>query len=85
MGKLLHACVLVRLTQQVGPDVARFCVDSEDALEARSERGHWGSVPVQKEVVVLQPIREHVVRNDTPSALPHLTQREREKVIRRSQ
>lgn len=54
------------------PNVARFRVDSEDALEAGSEGGHGWPVPMQQEVIILQPIREDVMRNDTPSALPHL-------------
>lgn len=55
------------------PDVSRLRVDSEDALEAGAERRHGRSVAVEQEVVVLQPIGEHVVRYDTPPALPHLS------------
>lgn len=54
------------------PDVSRLCVDSEDAPEAGAKRRHWWPVAVKQEVVVLQPIGEHVVRYDTPPALPHL-------------
>lgn len=54
------------------PNVARFRVDSEDALEAGSEGGHGWPVPMQQEVIILQPIREDVMRNNTPSTLPHL-------------
>lgn len=54
------------------PDVSRLRVDSEDALEAGTERRHRGPVAVKQEVIVLQPIGEHVVRYDSPSALPHL-------------
>lgn len=56
----------------MGPDVSRLGVDSEDAPEAGAERRHGRSVAVEQEVVVLQPIREHVVRYDPPPALPHL-------------
>ncbi len=62
------------------PDVSRLCVDSKDALEAGAERRHGWPVAVKQEVVVLQPIREHVVRYDAPPALPHLKKkRETEK------
>lgn len=64
-------------TKQVCPDVSRLCVDSEDALEARAERRHGRSVAVKQEVVVLQPIWEHVVRYDAPPAFPHLIGDER--------
>lgn len=71
-------CVFIRfLTEKVSPDVARLCVDSEDALEARSEGRHRWPVSVQEKVVVLQPIRQHVMRDDTPPAFPHLHRTER--------
>lgn len=54
------------------PDVSRLRVDSEDALEAGAERRHGRPVAVQQEVVVLQPIGQHIVRYDAPPALPHL-------------
>ncbi len=54
------------------PNVACFCMDSEDALETSSEGGHGRPVPMQQVIIILQPIREDVVWNDTPSALPHL-------------
>lgn len=50
------ACVRTRisfLTEKMSPDVARLCVDSEDALEARSEGWHWWPVAMQEIVVVL--------------------------------
>lgn len=59
-------------TQKMCPNVARFRVDSEDALEAGSEGRHGWPVPMQQEVIILQPIREDIMRDDTPSALPHL-------------
>lgn len=62
----------MRVTQQVCPDVPRLCVDSEDALEAGAEGRHGRPVAVEKEVVVLQPVGQHVVRYDPPPALPHL-------------
>lgn len=60
------------LTQQVGPDVPRLRVDSEDAPETGAEGRHGRAVAVEKEVVVLQPVGQHVVRDDPPPALPHL-------------
>ena len=60
------------LTKQVRPDVASLRVDAEDALEAGAEGGHGWPVAVQQVVVVLQPVREHVVRDDPPAALPDL-------------
>jgi len=35
------------------PNVARFRVDSEDALEASSEGGHGWSMSMQQEVIIL--------------------------------
>lgn len=61
----------------MSPDVAGLGVDSEDALEARSEGRHRRPVSVQEKVVVFQPIRQHVVRDDAPPAFPHLYQTER--------
>lgn len=60
------------LTKQVGPDVAGLRVDAEDALEASPEGGHGWSVAVQQVVIVLQPVREHIVRDDPPASLPDL-------------
>lgn len=60
------------LTKQVGPDVAGLCMDAEDALEASPEGGHGWPVAVQQVVVVLQPVREHIVRDDPPASLPDL-------------
>lgn len=54
------------------PDVPGLRVDPEDALEAGAERRHGRPVTVKQEVVVLQPVGEHVVRDDAPPALPHL-------------
>ncbi len=54
------------------PNVACFCMDSEDALETSSEGGHGRPVPMQQVIIILQPIREDIMWNDTPSALPHL-------------
>lgn len=54
------------------PDVASLCVYSEDALEAGPEGRHGWPVSVQQVVVVLQPVGQHVVGNDSPPALPHL-------------
>lgn len=62
----------VQATQQMCPNVSRLCVDSEDAFEAGTERRHGWPVAMKQEVVVLQPIGEHVVRYDPPPALPHL-------------
>lgn len=60
------------LTEQMGPDVASLGVDAEDAPEAGPKGGHGGPVAVQQVVVVLQPVREHVIRDDPPAALPDL-------------
>lgn len=68
---LCRVCVCV-CTQQMSPNVSRLRVDSEDAPEAGPKRRHGWSVTVEEEVVVLQPIRKHVVRYDTPPTLPHL-------------
>lgn len=54
------------------PNVSGFCMDSEDALETSSEGWHGRPVPMQQEIIILQPIREDIMWNDTPSALPHL-------------
>lgn len=54
------------------PDVSSLCVDSEDALEAGAKRRHGRPVAVEQEVVVLQPVGEHVVGYDAPPAFPHL-------------
>lgn len=54
------------------PDVASLCVYSEDALEASPEGRHGWSVSMQQVVIVLQPVRQNIVGNDSPSALPHL-------------
>lgn len=62
------------------PDVPGLGVDSEDAPEAGAERRHWWPVAVKQEVVVLQPVGEHVVGDDTPPALPHLVSEETKRV-----
>lgn len=54
------------------PDVASLCVYSEDALETSPEGRHGWSVSMQQVVIVLQPVRQNIVGNDSPSALPHL-------------
>lgn len=64
-------------TEQMCPDVPRLRVDSEDALEAGVKRRHRWPVAVEQEVVVLQPIGEHVVGYDAPPALPHLSTKAR--------
>ena len=56
----------------MGPDVARLRVDAEDAPEAGAEGGHGRPVAMQQVVVILQPVREHVVWDDPPAALPDL-------------
>lgn len=47
-------------------------MDSEDALETGAEGRHRRPVAVEEEVVVLQPVGQHVVRDDPPPPLPHL-------------
>lgn len=59
-------------TQEMCPDVASLCVYSEDALETSPEGRHGWSVSMQQVVIVLQPVRQNVVGNDSPPALPHL-------------
>lgn len=49
-------------------------MDSEDALETGAEGRHRRPVAVEKEVVVLQPVGQHVVRYDPPPPLPHLAE-----------
>lgn len=56
----------------MGPDVASLRVDAEDALEAGPKGGHGGSVAMQQIVIVLQPVGEHIIRDDPPTSLPHL-------------
>lgn len=56
----------------MSPDVASLCVYSEDALEAGPEGRHGWSVAMQQVVIVLQPVRQNIVGNHSPSALPHL-------------
>lgn len=60
------------VTQEMRPDVARLGVYPEDALEAGSEGWHRGPVPVQEVIVVLQPVRQHVVGDHAPAPFPHL-------------
>lgn len=60
------------LTKQMGPDVAGFCVDAEDALEAGPEGGHGWPMAVQQVVIVFQPVGEHVIWDNPPASLPDL-------------
>lgn len=70
-------CESVSVTQQMCPDVSRLRVDSKDAPEAGAKGRHRRPVPVEKEVVVLQPVGEHIMRYDPPPSLPHLVGRSR--------
>ncbi|GCB85718.1 hypothetical protein scyTo_0026425 [Scyliorhinus torazame] len=68
------------LTDQMCPDVAGLGVKPEDAAETSSEGRHRRPVSMQQKVIILQPIREHIVRYNTPPSLPNLLrERERER------
>ena len=51
---------------------ARLCVYSKNALKTGQERRHRRPVSVEKEIIILKPIRKHVVRYHSPSAFPYL-------------
>lgn len=59
-------------TQQMCPDVACLSVYSENALKTGPERRHWGPVSMQEEVVILEPLRQHIMRDHSPSTFPDL-------------
>lgn len=54
----------------MGPDVARLVVHSEDALEAGGDRLELGPVARLQVLVVLHPVRQVVVADQLPPALP---------------
>lgn len=60
------------LTEEVCPDVASFCVDAEDGLEASPEGVERGSMAFDQKVIVSQPFGKVVVVHYCPSSLPHL-------------
>lgn len=64
--------LFLSLTQQVCPDVSGLSVNSEDASEAGPEGGHRGPVSVQEVIIILQPLRQDMERNDSPAPLPNL-------------
>ena len=59
-------------TYKVCPYVSSLRMQAEDATKASTERWHGGPVSVQQEIIVLQPVWEHVMRNNPPPALPNL-------------
>lgn len=70
------------LTKQMCPDVACLRVEAEDASETSTEGGHGRPVPMEEEVIVLQPVRQHIIRHDTPAALPDLQREKRRRLCR---
>ena len=54
------------------PNVASLCMYSENAFEASPEGRHGWPVTMQQVVIVLEPVRQDVKGDDTPSTLPHL-------------
>ena len=53
------------------PDVARLGVNTENALEAGGGRPELGPVARLEVLVVLHPMRQVVVADQLPPALPH--------------
>ena len=53
------------------PDVARLGMHAENALEAGGGRPELGPVARLQVLVVLHPVRQVVVADQLPPALPH--------------
>ena len=55
----------------MSPNVAGLRVNAEYGLEARIEGVEWGSVALDQEVVVPQPLGEMLMMYDGPASQPH--------------
>lgn len=59
-------------TQQMCPDVSSLCVNPKDAPKTGTEGRHGWAVSMKQVIIVLQPIGEEIVWNNSPTSFPNL-------------